>query len=310
MDYSSPWLYCNIVGMTVVFTAVLLWLFQTLEGKKRKKIRLAKLDWLWNAPTKKFFLSTFGIILLGYLPAYLATFPGLFSFDGPLQALYYHDGVLDAHHPLLSTALLGIWIDIGHAVFGSYQGGLALYSLFQGTCLAATFAYTLCFMRRYKAPKLLVLGSLVFFALSPFFQIFVFATIKEVLFGSALLLLALFSLDLILQPDMFFKRPLLLLRYAATALLMCLLRNQGIFYILMVFIPFCVWACRVHRVHLTGLVFSGGGFIRRMDWPYQHGDGRTSCQNTGGAVRTDAAGGPRCAAVSGAGDGRGKGDDL
>ena len=252
VDYSSPWLYCNIVGMTVVFTAVLLWLFQALERKKQTEIRFAKLDRFWKAPTKKFFLYAFGIILLCYLPAYLAAYPGLFSFDGPLQALYYHDGVLDAHHPLLSTALLGIWIDIGHAVFGSYQGGLALYSLFQGACLAATFAYTLCFLRRYKAPKLLVFGSLVFFALNPFFQIFVFATIKEVLFGSALLLLGLFSLDLILQPDAFFKRPLLQIRYAVTALLMCLLRNQGI-YILVVFIPFCVWACRVHRVRLTGL---------------------------------------------------------
>ena len=56
VDYSSPWLYCNIIGMTVVFTAVLLWLFQVLERKKQTEIRFAKLDRFWKAPTKKFFL--------------------------------------------------------------------------------------------------------------------------------------------------------------------------------------------------------------------------------------------------------------
>ena len=266
VDYSSPWLYCNIVGMTVVFTAVLLWLFQALERKKQTEIRFAKLDRFWKAPTKKFFLYAFGIILLCYLPAYLAAYPGLFSFDGPLQALYYHDGVLDAHHPLLSTALLGIWIDIGHAVFGSYQGGMALYSLFQGACLAATFAYTLCFLRRYKAPKLLVFGSLVFFALNLFPDFCVChhqgSTVWLGTFAAGALFVGFdFAAGCVFQAPAFANS---LCGHGAVDVFAAQpghLYPGGVYSVLRMGLPGA--SCAV-----DGPMPGGSSFVRRMDWPY------------------------------------------
>ena len=162
---------------------------------------------------------------------------------------------MSAAHPLLGNLLIGGSVWLGHAIFGSYNAGLALYSCLQAACVTAVFAYTLCFMIRHCVPRLAVLISAVFFACNSFFHVFVFTTIKENLFGAALLMLFLFTVDLILSPDRFFKSKALQARYIGMALLMCLLRNQGIF-LLVLMIPFVVWACRIKRIRLAGLCLS------------------------------------------------------
>lgn len=248
---------CVFIGTWLLFFGACLALFSMLshreEGKWPGEGMLRR---LYAMPYKKQFLWLYGLLLLCYVPAFLANYPGLLSFDGPMQ-LYQilHQHYLSAANPLLSTLLIAGTVWLGHAVFGSYNAGLALYSCLQAACVTAAFAYTLCFMIRHRVPRLLVCVSALFFAANPFFHVFVFTTIKENLFGAALLMLFLFTVDLILAPERFFKSRALQARYVGMALLMCLLRNQGVFLMLLM-IPFAVWACRIKKIRLCGLCLS------------------------------------------------------
>ncbi len=253
---------CAFIGMWLVFFGLILCLFSIRSKKEENAVkgRQTPGTGLWERlcalPRKKQFLWLYGVLLLCYVPAFLANYPGLLSFDGPTQVyqiLYQH--LLSAANPLLSNLLIGGSVWLGHAIFGSYNAGLALYSCIQVACVTAAFAYTLCFMIRFRVPKPVVLLSALFFAFNPFFHVFVFTTIKENLFGAALLMLFLFTVDLLICPEDFFKSRALQVRYAVMALLMCLLRNQGIF-LLILMIPFVVWAVKIKKIRLAGLCLS------------------------------------------------------
>lgn len=259
---------CVFFGLWALFSGMCLVLFSALsrrEGGRWPGDRL--LGRLYAMPYKKQFVWLYGLLLLCYVPAFLANYPGLLSFDGPTQIYQLlHEHFLSAANPLLGNLLIGGSVWLGHAIFGSYNAGLALYSCLQAACVTAVFAYTLCFMIRHCVPRLAVLISALFFAFNPFFHVFVFTTIKENLFGAALLILFLFTVDLILSPDRFFKSKALQARYIGMALLMCLLRNQGIF-LLVLMIPFVVWACRIKRIRLAGLCLSAVALYYALTGP-------------------------------------------
>ena len=53
------------------------------------------------------------IILITWLPCFLAYFPGIYSYDGEPQLIQYTSGKLDNHHPIIHTLILGKCYDLG-----------------------------------------------------------------------------------------------------------------------------------------------------------------------------------------------------
>lgn len=133
------------------------------------------------------FLFSLGLILLCWLPVWLAYFPGLWNYD-PWQVDQVLSGVYSKHHPLLHTLLLG----------GCYRFALAkgnpslaplIYSAVQGGICASVFALAAVFIRQRTNSTLFFVLSLLFFALFPVHPILGISTTKDTLF-SALILLA------------------------------------------------------------------------------------------------------------------------
>lgn len=164
---------------------------------------------------------------------FLAVYPGIYSYDASVQVLqFFGDEPVTTHHPVLHTLFLCGSLKAGQVLFSSFQAGMAIYSVVQAALLNAVFSYVLWRMLRERRSMLLVIFSFLFLIVNPYIQIFLFVTTKDVLFGAAFLMMFLFAVDLFRDAAAFFHSRWLQLRFLLMALLLCFLRNQGIYVLL------------------------------------------------------------------------------
>lgn len=197
------------------------------------------------------FAAAFLLLLICWVPVWLAFWPGHFSPDSITQFYAYYNEDHSTHHPLLHTLLLGFCMMVGidHHPEGYATGGLALYCGIQLVLVAVGVAYAVSWLRRRGAPVWARLIVLLLFALNPFYAPWNFYAQKDVLFGVLVLLFCLQLADL----WQFGMKPLHIVGFAAIAVLMMLLRNNGI-YALMLLLPFAVWWSKGKRVQMAALL--------------------------------------------------------
>lgn len=80
------------------------------------------------------------IIVPAWLPAYLAYYPAICSYDFTIQLGQIVSGAYNAHHPLLHTLLIKWFMALGNTLFGDVNGGIALFALLQMILLAAVLS--------------------------------------------------------------------------------------------------------------------------------------------------------------------------
>lgn len=132
------------------------------------------------------FLGYLGMILLCWLPVFLAYYPSVFAYDaeGQLYQVISHD--YSTHHPLLHTLFLGAFFRLG-GWLGSYSAGMAVHSVVQMLLMAAVFSYTLLILYKEGVKRSLRLLLLVFYALFPTNSVLALSTTKDVLFAALVL---------------------------------------------------------------------------------------------------------------------------
>ena len=148
---------------------------------------------------RQLFAVTFAV----YAAAFLAVYPGIYSYDASVQVLqFFGDNPVTSHHPILHTLFLCGSLKAGEVLFHSYQAGLALYSLIQITFMAAVITFVLYRMVRRNVPNWLVILSWLFLAANPYMQVLALLTTKDVLFGAFFLLTFDFSIDMVSDPEL------------------------------------------------------------------------------------------------------------
>lgn len=195
-------------------------------------------------------LIVWGILIVGWIPAYLAFFPGIFGYDAPNQMEQILSGQYTAHHPLLHTLILRAFLNCGKAVFGTYNGGVALFCICQGLVLSGSIAYSFLIMREMKIPFPILGISLVWCIWSPVLQVLAFNTTKDILFGALFLHFVLSCYQWLVRGEK--RTKLQMLWLIVSGILMCLLRNQGI-YIIVVLLAISVLVCWKDRNFLISL---------------------------------------------------------
>lgn len=132
------------------------------------------------------FLGYLGMILLCWLPVFLAYYPSVFAYDaeGQLYQVIAHD--YSTHHPLLHTLFLGAFFRLGGRL-GSYSAGMAAHSIVQMLLMAAAFAYALLTLYKEGVKRSLRLLLLAFYALFPANSVLALSTTKDVLFAALVL---------------------------------------------------------------------------------------------------------------------------
>lgn len=90
------------------------------------------------------------VILLCWLPVFLAYYPAVFAYDaeGQLYQVMAHD--YSTHHPLIHTLFLGAFFKLGEKLPGTYSSGMALHSIVQMFLMAMILGYVLTVLYRER----------------------------------------------------------------------------------------------------------------------------------------------------------------
>lgn len=188
------------------------------------------------------FKGAWGFLLLCWLPAYLASWPGVFVIDNVFQMKWYLEGNVSAHHPILHTYLLCGLMDFGKKFLGSYEWGMCIFVVLQMLFLSGVFSYTLKKLERYMGIRIRLL-FLLLFALLPYNPVSAFTTTKDTVFAGFFLLVLLQTYLAVCDPEAFFASPKRMSAYVVLVFLMCAFRNTGI-YIFVFSLPAFLFVCR------------------------------------------------------------------
>jgi hypothetical protein len=225
---------------SIVIWVLSLFILVTIKQWCLKKKKGTTTEFLENISDKKFRIIMFAIIFTCYIPVILACFSVL-SPDS-WSSVGQSTGVtpLSNANPLIFTALVSIFINIG-LWFGSLEFGTLLFSIAQSAILAMIFAQIIVWMRREKISKIAIIATLVFYAILP---INAFAGVimwKDILFAGFGLLLLLFLRQLYLEKNRFFTNKKQIIYFVLFAFLFCIWRNNGVYaYILFLILAIAI----------------------------------------------------------------------
>lgn len=181
-----PGLLLTILCLTVLAASCISFFLQGFPGLRKilDRVRLGKKEYsVWQL--RLFYLF---VILLCWLPVFLAYYPSVFAYDAEGQLYQVIAGDYSTHHPLLHTLFLGAFFRLGGNVLGSYSAGMAVHSVVQMLLMAAAFAYTLSYLYQKRTSVYLRIILLIFYALFPVNSILALSTTKDVLFSALVLL--------------------------------------------------------------------------------------------------------------------------
>lgn len=199
--------------------------------------------WIQNRSGGQVLLGSLLLLLLAWLPVYLAYYPGICAYDAPVQTGQIMEHYYFDHHPIVHTLLLQGMLWLGSHIFGSVNAGMACYTAAQMLLLAGSMAYGMWVLHGRKAPVAAWLSVLLLGMFFPFHWYMSVSMTKDTVF-SAFLLLQLVSLTDLLMEDRRSIRPGIRdLLFGIGTVGMILFRNNGkyamIVLLAFLFLMFC-----------------------------------------------------------------------
>lgn len=206
---------CAVLGHTglYLFFDCLDWL-----GTQRPTFSESRFGVAWRAAhavlDRRPFFIPLVLIVLAWSPSFIAAMPGIFMGDTGAQIrqwfnlpngtsdylnLINPDVLLNGHHPVVHTALVGGCVQLGMQAFRDENAGLLIYTTLQFLITAATVAYLVCSLRRFGCGLAPRTASLLFFAFMPLFSNYAVLITKDVLFADALAVLVVQTATLLAE---------------------------------------------------------------------------------------------------------------
>lgn len=214
-----------LIFMTIVSSVLVMLLFKGLSKLRdgRLKSRISGKEY----SNLSVFLFYAGVILLCWIPVFLAYYPSVFAYDaeGQLYQVLAHD--YSTHHPLLHTLFLGAFFNLGNELFHSYSAGMALHSAAQMLLMAGIFGWAEMVLYRERTSWVMRFILLAFYALFPANSVLALSTTKDVLF-SGLTLLHMLVLYLWVQERCTGRRKIVT-GYILLSVMMLLFRNNAVY---------------------------------------------------------------------------------
>lgn len=243
-------LWLSIFMLTIGFALTVRFFWDALQNKmqeeklKTKQTAEKKEQKPEQTGQRASFFLTAGIILLCYLPVFLAVYPGFFVYDAQDELMQVVTRSFSTHHPLLHVLLLGGIIQLIHKLGGSYNLGIACYTLFQMTVLSGIFSFCIGRLKKEGLPKAGRILLTLYFGLFPVIVMFSLCSAKDGLFTGMLLIIVLMLREFFKEPREFWKKKGHVILLAAASLLMMLLRHNG-FYGFLVFGVVCLFLSKL-----------------------------------------------------------------
>lgn len=168
--------WIRVIGGSIFFSACVQILYSYLKNdlEQVRKIRFFNnLD-----ETKYPFFIDWAFIFIAWIPLWVLCFPGIYAYDSVFQVLWYEQGTLYTHHPLLHTLFLGWCIKD----FPSPEIGMMFYSISQMLTLSFAFAMISDYLRKLDQPVLIRRLVLLWFMFFPPNALMAFSATKDVFF--------------------------------------------------------------------------------------------------------------------------------
>lgn len=182
------------------------------------------------------FIKIWLIIFLCWIPVFLAFYPGAFVYDATDEYVQMATRQFTTHHPLAHVLLLGGFVCAGNKFWGSFNIGIALYTICQMMLLSGVFSYTVCYIKTRVKNKYVTGGTILFYGLFPVIPMYTVCSAKDGIFTAAFLLVVIKMLQCLENTDTFLKSKGNIAVSIMAAAIMMLFRNNGM-YAYVVWIP-------------------------------------------------------------------------
>lgn len=208
----------------------------------------------WNGLSdRKQAVLLVSLFLLCWLPVFLAVYPGFFVYDAQDEFIQVQTRNFTTHHPLCHVLLLGGIILGVNKVTGSYNMGIAVYTLLQMLFMAGVFTYVVYYMKKRRVRPILRAVTVIYFAVFPVIVMFTLCSAKDGIFTAALLLLLLAMTDMVREKESFFASWKSRLFFGICTFVMMSFRHNGV-YAFLVMTPVLLFYMKGYRKKLTGLL--------------------------------------------------------
>lgn len=225
---------CCVLAVVLLYS---LWdKFNAANGGKGDR------EYLFNRLFKSsavFFLVAVVLLLILWLPALLAFYPGIYAYDASWQYDMYMQGIVSEHHPVIHTYLVGWIIDTVYSRTGMFNKAILAYTLVQELIMALGCGFIFYELHRRKSPTWMHVLALVLFSLYPPFVIFVFSSTKDSIFAIAVADFVLLFLGMAEDACTFWNRRTNRILWIVFALEITILRNNSVYAVLLT-LPFII----------------------------------------------------------------------
>ena len=152
------------------------------------------------------------------------------------------------HHPVLHTVILGSCVKIGK-MLGNDNLGIFLYTIIQTILLASALAYIIKFMKELKTNNYIRILALLIFCFIPVFPFYAVEITKDVPFASLMIfyIIELYKIIKEYADKKLSKKRVVLIIFIS--LMVCLLRNNGI-YVILLSLPFAAISNKLNRKNI------------------------------------------------------------
>ncbi len=185
------------------------------------------------------------VLLLCWIPAFLAEYPGGFRYDATGELAQVTDGLgFRGDYPLLHSAIVTFLLPAMHSLTGSWNTGVTVYVVIQMVLVAAMYTHILRTFIRRRVHRYVIRYGLLYCAFFPVIQILVVQELRDVMFA------ALFSYTVFCLYLLCTEKERILgngWKAAAGAVLMSLMfqsrnNNAGILFLaLVILVNVCIW---------------------------------------------------------------------
>ena len=227
---AKAWLV--VVVLMVYFSPLVSYAWEKIEGWEAEKAE----DVDKNESKKSHFLRNWCLIFLCWLPVFLAFYPGAFVYDAQDEYVQVATRNFTTHHPLTHVLLLGGMVCAGNKFLGSYNLGIAGYTLFQMVILSGVFSYATEYVKSKWNWKYAEKACIIFYGFFPVISMYAVCSAKDGLFTAAFLVVIIKMLQFFDNPVTFGEKCGNWIASILAAVTMMLFRNNGM-YAYVVWIP-------------------------------------------------------------------------
>lgn len=213
-----------------------------------------------NITPIQLFIGSLILIVLAWLPGYLAFYPGICAYDAPIQTGQVVSGAFIDHHPIAHTLLIKAAMQLGEALTGNATTGIGIYTFLQLLFLGTVFAWGMTFLKKHGIGIVGLALVQIICMFYPFHWYMSISMTKDIIF-TGFFLLQLFSLSEIVLSAEYRKKPALLFLVGTVGMIVFRSNGQYACMVLLLFLMLAAIFGKEHKRWGKLLLLALAGFL-------------------------------------------------